>query len=528
LLGKSMLVESRADFRYDAPVLLPCGLAVLAVVLGLALGLTRSRALVGPLRSFALSAALVVVVSHLVPEALSELGAPGLFVFTLSLVGPAWIRLVRAEHEHSHGGHGALGAGYAGLMLHHVGDGLGLGAYTSLPGGALAHFSVLLALVVHTVPLVAVVTFAYRSVGGARAALTRSAGLALASVLGVLASGLVPEELSHRLSAWIAAAVAGLLLHVVTHDLARDLPASILGRAADWFGAALGVGVSVFGSMQEHAEHAGHAEHAEHAAGPAAALLEVALTAAPALLLALALLAFVRAPEGPLGRAAASLFGPARGFDGLVLAALLIGPAFGLGYAAGSLVVLGVVVGARWLAHDEVPSERALRLAEYGPWLVTGVVLAAVLKAGLSAGALVTVPAPLALLVAALSALPARIPVVAAVPVAAALIERGLYPGAALALVLLGPLPVVSWFERAPRASDAVRLSFSAAALGALVAVLVGFGLGHGLSLVALLPPAFSLGFLALVLVPLLPVAWSRGPRGFVASVFPSHDTAST
>jgi hypothetical protein len=520
-----MLVESRADFRYDAPVLLPCGLAVLAVVLGLALGLTRSRALVGPLRSFALSAALVVVVSHLVPEALAELGAPGLFVFTLSLVGPAWIRLARAEHEHAHGGHGALGAGYAGLLLHHVGDGLGLGAYTSLPGGALAHFSVLLALVVHTVPLVAVVTFAYRSVGGARAALTRSAGLALASVLGVLASGLVPEELSHRLSAWIAAAVAGLLLHVVTHDLARDLPASILGRAADWFGAALGVGISVFGSMQEHADHAGHAEHA---AGPAAALLEVALAAAPALLLGLALLAFVRVPEAPLGRAAASLFGPARGFDGLVLGALLIGPAFGLGYAAGSLVVLGVVVGARWLSHDEVPSERALRLAEYGPWLVTGVVLAAVLKAGLSAGALVSVPAPLALFVAALSALPARVPVVAAVPVAAALIERGLYPGAALAFVLLGPLPVVSWFERAPRASDAVRLAFSAAALGALVAVLVGFGLGRGFSLTALLPPALSLGFLALVLVPLLPVAWSRGPRGFVASVFPSHDTAST
>ncbi len=522
-----MLVESRADFRYDAPVLLPCGLAVLAVVLGLVLGLTRSRALVGPLRSFALSAALVVVVSHLVPEALSELGAPGLLVFTLSLAGPAWIRVVRAEQEHAHGGHGALGAGYAGLLLHHVGDGLGLGAYTSLPGGALAHFSVLLALVVHTVPLVAVVTFAFRSISGPRAAVMRSAGLALASVLGVLGSGLVPAELSHRLSAWIAAAVAGLLLHVVTHDLARDLPANTLGRVADWLGAALGVGVSLLGAAAEHVEQTADVEHAVHA-GAAPALLEAALTSAPALVLALLLLVFMKVPRGPLGRAAASAFGPARGLDGVVLSALLIGPTFGLGYAAGLLVVLGVIIGARWLSHDELAGEPLLRIAEYGPWLVTGVVLASVLKAGLHAGALALVPVPLALLVAAVSALPARIPAVAAVPVAAVLLERGLYPGAVLAFALLAPLPLPDWFARAPRAADALRLALSSAALGSLVAFLIGLGAGYGFSLTALLPVGVAWGCLVLAIVPLLPVAWSRGPRGFVASVFPSHDTAST
>ena len=526
-----MLVESRPDFRYDAPVLLSCGLAVLAVLLGLVLGLTRSRALVGPLRSFALAAALVVVVSHLVPEALAELGAPGLFVFALSLAGPAWVRLVRAEHEHSRGGHGALGAGYAGLLLHHVGDGLGLGAYTSLPGGALAHFPVLLALVVHTVPLVAVVTFAFRSVGGTRAALARSAGLALASVLGVIGSGLVPEELSHRLSAWIAAGVAGLLLHVVTHDLARDLPLDGLGRSADWLGAAFGVGVSVFGATLEHGahvDHAEHAEHAEHGAGPALSLLDSAQATAPALLLALLLLVFVRSPGGVLGRAVASAFGPARGFDGLVLAALLVGPSFGLGYAAGLLVIAGVLVSARWLTHEDVASDRTARLADYGPWLVTGVVLLSVVKSGLHPGALVLVPAPLALLVSVLVALPARLPAVAAVPVAAVLVERGLYPGAALAFALLAPLPARTWFERSNGTADALRLLLSSAALAALVAFLVGLGIGYGFSLVALLPSAVGSGCLVLALLPLLPIAWSRGPRGFLASVFPSHDTAST
>jgi len=515
------VVESRSNFRYDAPVLLACGLAILAVALGLILGLTRSRALVGPLRSFALSAALVVVASHLVPEALSELGAAGLLVFTLSVAGPAWVGLVRAEHDHAHGGHGALGAGYAGLLLHHVGDGLGLGAYTSLPGGALAHFSVLLALVVHTVPLVAVVTFAFRSVGGVRAALARSAGLALASVLGVLGSGLVPEELSHRLAAWIAAGVAGLLLHVVTHDLARDLPTNAVGRAADWFGAALGVGVSVLGALHEHAEHI------EHGAS-SAALLEVALATAPALLIALVLVAFVRVPQGALGRAAASAFGPARGFDGLVLAALLVGPSFGLGFAAGLLVVVGVLVGVRWLPHEAVSTQRSVRLAQYGPWLVTGVVLAAVLRAGLSAGALVSVPAPLALSVVVLAAIPGKIPAVASVPVAAALLERGLYPGAALAFALLGPLPVLTWLVRAPRLSEGVRVLLANAGLVALVCVLVGLGIAYGVSLVALLPRAVAWACLGLAVAPLLPVAWTRGPRGFVASVFPSHDTAAT
>lgn len=502
-------------------MLLACGLAILAVALGLVLGLTRSRALVGPLRSFALAAALVVVVSHLVPEALSELGAPGLFVFTLSVAAPAWLRLVRAEHDHSHGGHGTLGAGYAGLLLHHVGDGLGLGAYTSLAGGALAHFSVLLALVMHTVPLVAVVTFAFRSVGGPRAALVRSAGLAIASVLGVLGSGLVPEELSHRLSAWIAAGVAGLLLHVVTHDLARDLPASAAGRAADWLGAALGVGVSVLGTVHEHAEQL------EHGAA-SATLLEVATLTAPALLVALVLVAFAGVPGGRLGRAAASAFGPARGFDGLVLSALLVGPSFGLGYAAGLLVIVGVLVGVRWLPHEEVSAERSARLMGYGPWLVTGVVLAAVLSAGLSRGALVSVSAPLSLLVAALAAVPGRIPAVAAVPVAAALLSRGLYPGAALAFALLGPLPTRAWFAHAPRTSDAVRVLLSTTGLGVLVAGLVGLGVGYGFSLVALLPQVVAWTCLALTIAPLLPAAWWRGPRGFVASVFPSHDTAST
>jgi ZIP family zinc transporter len=509
-------------FRYDAPVLLACGLAVLAVTLGLLLGLTRSHVLVGPLRSFALAAALAVVITHLVPEALSEIGAWGLLLLAFTVAAPAWLRLFRSGHDHGrHGAHGALGAGYAGLMVHHVGDGLGLGAYTALPGGALAHFDVLLALVVHTVPLVAVVTFAFRSAEGSRSAVLRSAGLALASVVGVLASRLVPEEVSHRLSAWIAAAVAGLLLHVVTHDLARDLPRDGLGRAADWFGAALGIGVSMFGVVHDHAESGSEF---------GASLLAFALGAAPALLPALLVLLLLPFATGPLGRAASLGFGHARGFDGIVLAAVLAGVPFGVGYAAGVLVVTGVLLGpGRALVSSldaEPPPTRAQVLSEQGPWLVTGVVLAAVLHAGIAPGALNAVPAVVALGVAVLVALPARIPPVAAVPLAASLLERGLFPAAALAFALLGPLPVLALLERLTHRRENARGIALAAALAIAASLIAGMGIRSHFSFAALLPREAAWVLLAACIVPLLGIAWSRGPRGFLASVFHSHDTA--
>ncbi len=131
---------------------------------------------------------------------------------------------------------------------------MGLGAY----GGAGGHvdLDVLLALAVHTVPLVAVVTLAYRAQSGVRAACLRSAGLALASVVGVVASSSVSEEASHHFSAWVAAGVAGLLVHVVTHDLERDLPTGTGARLFDLAAALLGVIVTVGASaMGGHEPH---------------------------------------------------------------------------------------------------------------------------------------------------------------------------------------------------------------------------------------------------------------------------------
>ncbi|HVR19524.1 MAG TPA: hypothetical protein VMS65_07505, partial [Polyangiaceae bacterium] len=69
-------------------MLLACAVAVIAVALGLALGLVPGgRSLIaGPLRTFALSAALTVVLLHLLPEAFSELGPLALALFAATSV----------------------------------------------------------------------------------------------------------------------------------------------------------------------------------------------------------------------------------------------------------------------------------------------------------------------------------------------------------------------------------------------------------------------------------------------------------
>jgi len=223
--------------------------AVLAVFLGAALtAVSGARpAVLGLLRTFAATAAATVVLTHLLPEALSGAGLLGGIAFLCGLLGPLALHLLAERMASRKSGLSkarvALEAGFIGLLVHHVGDGLGIGAYSALPGGVLAHLDVILALIAHTVPLVAVVTLAYRAEYGIRVALGRSGALALASAAGVLVSFAVPAAMLGSAVAWIGALVSGVLLHVVTHDWLEDLPKTELGRALDLGAAALGVGL---------------------------------------------------------------------------------------------------------------------------------------------------------------------------------------------------------------------------------------------------------------------------------------------
>jgi hypothetical protein len=549
-------------------VFVPIAIALAAVALGLGFGLAppRLQRVVGPLRTFALTAALAVAGTHLLPEAFSELGPSGVAVFALGLAFPSLTRLTRsflAPRDRA-GTDGALEFGYLGLLVHHVADGMGLGAY----GGATGHidFDVLLALAVHTVPLVAVVTLAYRAQSGVRAACLRSAGLALASVVGVVASTSVSEEASHHFSAWVAAGVAGLLVHVVTHDLERDLPTKTGSRLLDLSAALFGVVVTVGASALGH-EHGDVHEPADVASG-AGGLLEIVSYLATPLLIGLgAAAAFELAFRGQarsslaplsLSRAIrlreepalasrsgfksgflALLLASAVGFDALAVGVWLAG--VGLELVRVFLVVALAIVSATLfrghraeLVDFEPGAEKswfrvfADLVARTTPWLITSVVLAAMLDATLGPNALVGAASPMimALIVIAL-ALPVQVDAVAAAPVLAVLVSKGMPAAVAVAAWVVVAAPG----ERALLAIAREHRKRSV-----LVALVASAGVGFlGLLVVSALPFAWSppplsplmerVGQLsALVLaIPMAAAIWKDGLRGWLSPVF-LHD----
>jgi uncharacterized membrane protein YraQ (UPF0718 family) len=555
------------------PVFVPIAIALAAVALGLGFGLAPPglQRVVGPLRTFALTAALAVAGTHLLPEAFAELGPSGVGVFALGLAFPSLTRLVRSflVPRGRSARDGALEFGYVGLLVHHVADGMGLGAY----GGAAGHVNldVLLALAVHTVPLVAVVTLAYRAQSGVRAACLRSAGLALASVVGVVASASVSQEASHHFSAWVAAGVAGLLVHVVTHDLERDLPSGTGARLLDLAAALLGVIVTVGASAAGHephdvASHPGHepldlangvtrlADIVSYLATP----LLIGLTLAAAFELtrrgksrprleALSLARAIRLREEPALAAGAGfkagflalLAASAIGLDALALGVWLAG--IGLEIVRALLVLalglLGVTLfgGARAgsLEVESGAPDRFARVfaelvARTSPWLVTSVVLAAMLDATLEANALAQAASPmiLALIVVAL-ALPVQVDAVAAAPVLAVLVSKG----------MPAPVAVAAWVVvAAPGERGLLAVARTRGHRSVIVALIATAGIGFASLLVVSalpfswsplrLPPALErVGQVsALVLaIPVFYAIWKDGLRGWLSPVF-LHD----
>lgn len=328
--------------------------------------------MLGLLRTFAATAAAAVVLTHLLPDALSGAGLWGALAFLLGLLGPLLLhpateRLALRRRDLSPR-RLALEAGFIGLLVHHVGDGLGIGAYAALPGGVLGHLDVILALIAHTVPLVAVVMLAYRGEYGLTVALRRVAALAAASALGVSVSFAVPGPALASAAAWIGALVSGVLLHVVTHDWLEDLPKSEGARLADLGAAALGLSLVLLGGQEPG--HEGGGRELFHAA------LGVAEHGAPFLLIGLALSFWlgdgVRRELGNLGQSLPVVLGTrlafALGPEGLALGLASYGVAWTLAaLLATTLVpVVAAVVAmlAVAIAGESAAKATAARLAE--------------------------------------------------------------------------------------------------------------------------------------------------------------------
>jgi len=255
----------------------------------------------GPVRTFALMAALSVVVLHLLPEALGEVGIGAILVFILGLIAPELLgklgvflwtagRDVPADKSPTRHRDLALEASYFGLLLHRVGDGIGLGAFTGELHVNAGSGGVVTALAAHAVPVVAIVVLTFDSVRGRGSAIGRAAGLGIASIFGVLLTQTVAAETVATASAWIAAFVGGMLLHVVTHDLGVQLPRTPKERVIDLFAAALGIFVSFVGRDAHHGHEAEAAHVVRHFED---ALADFAIETGPLLILGLAVGAFM-------------------------------------------------------------------------------------------------------------------------------------------------------------------------------------------------------------------------------------------
>lgn len=210
-------------------------LAMLGVLLGAAVGTSHaaSARLLGPIRAAGLGSGILAVFGQLLPEAAHDLGLLALVPFGLALLATNLLERALAAPRSSRepaadpgtsGTRTSLELGLIALGVHQLVEGIALGTLVQAPAQAehavpvFGRLGVVVGLVAHTVPIVAVLTLALRRTMSMGATLRRVGLLALVSAAGVLLSRLpVADALVQTAGGWIHAAVAGLLLHAVIH-----------------------------------------------------------------------------------------------------------------------------------------------------------------------------------------------------------------------------------------------------------------------------------------------------------------------
>jgi uncharacterized membrane protein YraQ (UPF0718 family) len=469
-------------------------IAALAIGTWMALAGAAQPRVLSPLRSFALASVLVAIALHLLPEALAR-GGPGvLAVFAVGVLAPSMLgRLVAAVRGPGGDPHGALATalGVAGVLLHQVSDGVALG---SVAGGD-AHWDVSLAIAAHSVPLAAVMALTTSQRRGRRAAIAAAGAMAAAVLLGLaLARG--GDHVASSATPWTSAAVAGLLVHLLTHDVPAP-PRTATARTIELAAIAVGIVLPLLVMLTGHGDAHGLDGHGhEHAIERAAAgehfeatqavvgILEVA-----AKLAGLALLALVGPPvtrrlvarlatgaaasrgrrrvvtvlATPLlmlcacdvavatrvvsaGRArlALAMAAPELNLVTVGMTALLLGPTLAA-IRVGAAIVIALVVAlvlAR-SASTRTTAYPALGFDEHtlhtSAWLVAGLIAAGLLHVTLPPETLIStgsLAVDFSLGVAVGAAAYACAP--AATPMVAVLVTRGLPPSVALAALLVG------------------------------------------------------------------------------------------
>lgn len=230
-------------------------LLALAVMLGgmAALFRHRSEGAMSALRTFALVGAASIALLHLLPEALGEIGWLALIAAVAGFLAPAVLeRLVIGEAGAHRTPTTALAMGYAAVLAHQFGEGA---AVASLSRVGQLTLPVVLALAAHTVPLAMVVAIQVLEVragtGGKGAMSAALAGIALATVIGAFATRLVDVERLEAVEPWLLSAVAGILLHALSHEAVASGPATTVSRAGEAMGGLLGLVLATIGIDEE-------------------------------------------------------------------------------------------------------------------------------------------------------------------------------------------------------------------------------------------------------------------------------------
>ncbi len=190
--------------------------ALLPVALGILLAMTPGlrQASSGTAHRVVLAMATAVVLLLVLPEAVSSIGWHAFAVFAAALLVPTAVERL-SGHDHDHDAETSMDVelGFAGMVLHQLVEGGGLGAVFATGEQA---WLVAGAVALHTVPLIAAVVHGCTLRVGTRAGLVRGLLLALATGIGVPIGELAASSLD-EIKPWVGAAVGGLLLHALWH-----------------------------------------------------------------------------------------------------------------------------------------------------------------------------------------------------------------------------------------------------------------------------------------------------------------------
>lgn len=484
---------------------------------------------------------------HILPETLSQLGLPAIFI----IVGAAWLpHWAEGRIRDQHNTHSwLLALAMLALLIHTLFDGAGYWVAEEREG----QLSLLLPLWLHRVPVALFLWIFVRDRYGLGWAVGCLAALGFATLLGYLMASAGQAEFSSTTTATVEALLIGSLCHLLLHNSelpskeGRDRAAvalgTILGLAIVWFlplqhihlvddhkvgnmalpdfnetfqklfyesSGAILLGFLVAGLLSQFAGNKVHkymtGSSSLGSAGRGLLFgLPLPICSCGVVPLYHTLLKRGAPPAAALSFLIAT---PELGFDAVLLSWPLLGPYMTAARVLAAVLValiVGALLGPRFrnvevsdspdhLAEDESKSVAqkfvaGLRYASMdmvdhlGAWIILGLFAATLLEPMIDPEQIKKIAPWLQIVVLVALAAPGYICASAATPLAAIMLVRGLSPGAVLAFLIAGPATNTTTFGVLAKCHGR-REAFET------VAAIVGLSIGLGLLTNWFLPPS--------------------------------------